>query len=879
MKQAKPLLERAKKHKTFGIGADYYLNRMAINEDPTTLSWLGISDNFCNMEESFKGLSVRKMRKLRKYDAARSNVSRTREGLQERIFERMSVQGRMEELVALDEKSDCWSEFRVDSLRKIIVNKTINPRVQVFNWEKDQLWEARKIKPIDEEEIRTEKGLSCKALSPLETFDITYTDASIIQKQYADKVLVSNYSSFWEIRKKIWDIYQLDQSYCRMDHFKEEYPNNPIVADCWYDDVQEVLCKDDLKELLAFHRNNPHTALDGEICNQILCIFFIEEENIEDLDDTEQEQIKDIQLMVDLQGQLLFCNAPIDSAKLVENIRYLAEKYQHHKTVFDLAQSALNFYATKSQFDLVQSTLDVFRPLFPDTMVCNPSFRFQIGKQKLFDLYEELIEQAKKEPIQPKPIAAWNTEQDEYGAVSWGETDEVFFMRRNNFKDVTRVMTSKLEKGEWTKPIPVKELSISRDVMPLSISNNGRMMLLESGGSLYQSYRPDIGRKWMQPQRMRTPSHFAGNAWIMPDDSTMLMAYYTAVTTVEDYPLIDLAYAKLTSTDEYGDVIPLGTPLNSLDAAEGKPVVALGGRLLFYTSDHVDGLGERDMYSASMSKPLDWNTADEPKNIGLPINTIFEDYGISYFSEYTGTGYFHRFDQCTNNMDIWAVQLGSEIFPENAMRLAGLVIDENNQPIAGGFMEFTADYQLNVHDEPISTKGTYTYTVADSTEVVRLFPEIPGYYSEYDATHFLQTIKKGEIVRDTFRLLSFDYIRRNFKLKNSTFLNKRAEFSQPNRTYPELTRLAKIATRMGAKLELSGHTDNVGSAEQNKQLSLERAQAVKQFLVDKCGFDATLIQVDGFGDKRPICDNNTEEGRRCNRRVQVTFKMPELPNQ
>jgi outer membrane protein OmpA-like peptidoglycan-associated protein len=136
---------------------------------------------------------------------------------------------------------------------------------------------------------------------------------------------------------------------------------------------------------------------------------------------------------------------------------------------------------------------------------------------------------------------------------------------------------------------------------------------------------------------------------------------------------------------------------------------------------------------------------------------------------------------------------------------------------------------------------------------------------------------RGEIVRDTFVVLSFDYLRRTFELEHSTFYNGRSEFDQPKKAYPELTRLAKIAVRMGADIELTGHTDGTGAESGNKQLSIDRAASVKRFLVEKCGFNPARVRVYGYGASRPVCDNDTEEGRRCNRRVEVVFKMPNLP--
>ena len=77
---------------------------------------------------------------------------------------------------------------------------------------------------------------------------------------------------------------------------------------------------------------------------------------------------------------------------------------------------------------------------------------------------------------------------------------------------------------------------------------------------------------------------------------------------------------------------------------------------------------------------------------------------------------------------------------------------------------------------------------------------------------------------------------------------------------------AKLKKFPGLRVLIVGHTDNVGDAETNLQLSKRRAEAVKQYLVDK-EVDASRIETDGKGDTDPVATNDTEEGRAKNRRI------------
>jgi outer membrane protein OmpA-like peptidoglycan-associated protein len=72
-------------------------------------------------------------------------------------------------------------------------------------------------------------------------------------------------------------------------------------------------------------------------------------------------------------------------------------------------------------------------------------------------------------------------------------------------------------------------------------------------------------------------------------------------------------------------------------------------------------------------------------------------------------------------------------------------------------------------------------------------------------------------------------------------------------------------------VEIGGHTDNVGSAELNKELSKNRADAVRDYLVNNGASAGRIIAV-GYGDSKPLADNETEEGRAKNRRTEFMVR-------
>jgi outer membrane protein OmpA-like peptidoglycan-associated protein len=90
-------------------------------------------------------------------------------------------------------------------------------------------------------------------------------------------------------------------------------------------------------------------------------------------------------------------------------------------------------------------------------------------------------------------------------------------------------------------------------------------------------------------------------------------------------------------------------------------------------------------------------------------------------------------------------------------------------------------------------------------------------------------------------------------------------------SFPELDATAShLLSHPDLKIEVSGHTDNKGSDEQNRKLSELRARAVADYLISK-KIDPVRIRYKGYGSDKPISSNDTEDGRKQNRRVELLF--------
>ncbi|MBK6542622.1 MAG: OmpA family protein [Flavobacteriales bacterium] len=90
-----------------------------------------------------------------------------------------------------------------------------------------------------------------------------------------------------------------------------------------------------------------------------------------------------------------------------------------------------------------------------------------------------------------------------------------------------------------------------------------------------------------------------------------------------------------------------------------------------------------------------------------------------------------------------------------------------------------------------------------------------------------------------------------------------------NTELDKLLRLMKANPTM--RIEVGGHTDDVGADADNQKLSEDRASAVAKFLTGY-GIDAARVSSKGYGETRPMASNGTDEGRALNRRTEITVQ-------
>jgi outer membrane protein OmpA-like peptidoglycan-associated protein len=161
--------------------------------------------------------------------------------------------------------------------------------------------------------------------------------------------------------------------------------------------------------------------------------------------------------------------------------------------------------------------------------------------------------------------------------------------------------------------------------------------------------------------------------------------------------------------------------------------------------------------------------------------------------------------------------------------------------------------------------GSYSITVPYG-KAYTLSAEKKDHMPQTEKVDFTSVAEYLEITKDLF--LSPLEVGKTINLSNVFF--ERGKPSLLPESYHELDILVKLLKdNPTLKIELSGHTDNVGDADKNLELSKERVEVIRKYLVEK-GISQKRLSGKGYGGARPVASNAAEETRKLNRRVEFT---------
>ncbi|MBX7128220.1 MAG: OmpA family protein [Flavobacteriales bacterium] len=325
---------------------------------------------------------------------------------------------------------------------------------------------------------------------------------------------------------------------------------------------------------------------------------------------------------------------------------------------------------------------------------------------------------------------------------------------------------------------------------------------------------------------------------------------------------MDIMRSVLGEDGNFSDPVALGPTINTPFQEESVQIHP-DGRTLYFSSDGHPGMGGLDIFVSRMDREGNWGKAE---NLGYPVNTggdensvlVGADGELAFFASDRPGGY--------GDLDLYSFEL-----PEAARAVpVSYVTGRVSDIVTGRSVE--ADVQM--YDLATGDLATAAYSDPKSGEFLVCLPEGRDYALNATAEGYLFFSANYNIAKSTvdkpFKLdvkLSPLTAGSTITLRNIFFNTASAELlPASNLELDKLLRLMKANPTL--RIEVGGHTDNVGADADNQKLSEERAVAVSKFLTGY-GIEADRVVSAGFGETRPVASNDTEEGRALNRRTEI----------
>jgi outer membrane protein OmpA-like peptidoglycan-associated protein len=314
----------------------------------------------------------------------------------------------------------------------------------------------------------------------------------------------------------------------------------------------------------------------------------------------------------------------------------------------------------------------------------------------------------------------------------------------------------------------------------------------------------------------------------------------------------------------------LGAPINTAGDDLG-PFIHASGTTLYYATNGLVGLGSSDIFRSELDDKGQWSA---PRNLGYPFNTFANEASL-FVSSDNKRAYYTRADPPKPGDPVGALPAiriyGTEVpasvrARETSTYAQGRVFDAvTKQPLNAMVQLF--DLGTNALTQQVysdAENGQYT-AVLNEGRAYAMYATAPGY--------LLKSLSFDYSNRQQFDPLTLDiYLDpaksgRSAVLNNLFFDSNQAALKPRSRT--ELDRLVEFLRQNPTlRVEVAGHTDNVGTPAANLSLSQRRAQAVLAYL-SAHGVPAARLRAHGYGETKPVAANDTEVHRAQNRRIEL----------
>jgi len=495
--------------------------------------------------------------------------------------------------------------------------------------------------------------------------------------------------------------------------------------------------------------------------------------------------------------------------------------------------------------------------------------------------------EARANPVPFEPVnlgPGVNTADPEYYPCITADDRTLLFTRRIKAEDA-RIgeqedfyTSTRGADGTWGPARGITSVNTERNEGAGTLSPDGRFIIFTACAFVDGSYGEGrrglgscdlfisrrIGERWSPPENLGPPvnsRHWESQPSLASDGRTL---YFVRGTQRGDgIANTDIHVTTLGDDGRWSVPEKLGPNVNTPFQEESVQIHP-DGRTLYFSSNGHPGMGGLDIFVSRKQADGAWGPAT---NLGWPINTGDDENSllvdasgeVAYFASDRPGGF--------GGLDLYSFVMPDAVRPTPVGYIAGKVTDAvTGEPVEADVELFdlaTGELATAAYSDPrsgeflVSLPTGRTYALHAGAEGYLFYSsnyEVPaGAAAEgYRLDVPLRPLVKGSVIA----------------LRNIFFNTASYELLPASNT--ELEKLAKLLKANPAlRIELGGHTDDVGSDAANLKLSDQRAQAVRDHLIGQ-GIAADRLTAKGYGETRHIAPNDTEEGRALNRRTEIT---------
>ncbi len=486
-------------------------------------------------------------------------------------------------------------------------------------------------------------------------------------------------------------------------------------------------------------------------------------------------------------------------------------------------------------------------------------------------------------PFDPKNMGeAINSGFDEYFPAITADDQTFLFTRNNRTAEVPLqedFLVSKKTNAIWSPATLLGNgINTNGNEGAPSISADGQILFFIACAEIDNSYGPyrkgygscdifysqKVGSSWSRSYNLG-PIVNSRNWESQPSFSADGKTLYFVSSRPGGFGGADIWFSTLKDDGSWGMPVNIGNKINTAGKEESV-FIHPDGKTLYFSSDGHVGMGKLDIYVVRKNENDEWGT---PVNLGYPINTFNDENSLlvngagslAYFASSRAGG--------LGGLDLYQFDLYNAARPVQITYVKGKVYDaKTKKPLGAHFelIDLATSKQVIVSDAN-SGNGEFLVTLPiDKNYALNVSQNGYLFYSANFALKELADKSKPFQMDVPMEPIDTGNV---VELKNVFF--ETAKFDLKSESKVELNKLVSFLTlNKTLRIELGGHTDNVGDKKMNQLLSQNRAKSVLEYLVAN-GIDMKRLTYIGYGDTKPKVKNDTDENRAMNRRTE--FKV------